>query len=87
LIPESKFRKLSASLFIKSNVNIAKTITLGNGDVTMADNITIEAPIFCKRGTVKMGSNNEIVGDIYAIELKRGSNSDIKGKFFKTVVK
>jgi hypothetical protein len=72
------------NIFIKDDVDITKTVTIEQGNISMEDNNDIHADIICKKGTVKMGRNNDIHGDVCARELKRGSNSDIEGKFIKT---
>ena len=54
-----------------------------NGNFIMGNKGLIQGDIVCRNGTVEIGADNIVKGDVYAAELKRGRNSDIQGKFIK----
>ena len=57
---------------------------VANGNVTMGDKNSVRGDVVCKKGVVKLGADNIVVGDVYAKDLIKGANSKITGKFVKT---
>lgn len=71
------------NIFIKNDLNLGKNVTVLLGNFTMAKGNTITGDIQCKGGVVRMGMDNVVHGDVYAMDLRQGANNEIKGKFHK----